>query len=399
MCRARNHQSGIAPPERVGNRAFGSRQSSLHELDIESDGHIVTDQNAAGLEGSVPSQAEILSVDLGGRGDGNSCVAPGILRGRRWPFNRKADFLGFAMDGQIAFDRQLSISDNADALGFEVQGRKPLHIKEIGALQVSIALFIAGMNRGHLDRGLNPRVRKIRFIQEQSSRNFRKLAFYIRDHHVLDFELRHGVRRVDVPGGGCGLYWSCCVGHSSLPIYFIDLMCIDIDISDAEYNHRIHISMEERKKPPEALHAWLIMLKAWQSMSRYLLPTFLAEGLGESDFRVLEVLLHKGPMPVNAIGPKVYLNPGSVSVAVDRLHKKGFVSRVECSQDRRVRTVSLTEKGRDKFAPLFRRHTALIKRAFQNVSSEELQQLALVLKKIGKRAESLAKEKDHSQQA
>jgi MarR family 2-MHQ and catechol resistance regulon transcriptional repressor len=42
--------------------------------------------------------------------------------------------------------------------------------------------------------------------------------------------------------------------------------------------------------------------------------------LGESDFRVLEVLLHKGPMPVNAIGPKVYLNLGSVSVAVDRLY-------------------------------------------------------------------------------
>jgi MarR family 2-MHQ and catechol resistance regulon transcriptional repressor len=153
---------------------------------------------------------------------------------------------------------------------------------------------------------------------------------------------------------------------------------------------RIHIFMEDRKRPPEALHAWLIMLKAWQSMSRYVFPTLLAEGLGESDFRVLEVLFHKGPMPVNAIGPKVGLNPGSVSVAVDRLYKKGFVSRVESSRDRRVRTVSLTEKGRRMFAPLFRRHTALIKRAFQNVSSEELQQLELVLKKIGKRAESLA---------
>jgi MarR family transcriptional regulator, 2-MHQ and catechol-resistance regulon repressor len=147
--------------------------------------------------------------------------------------------------------------------------------------------------------------------------------------------------------------------------------------------------MEDLKRPPEALHAWLIMLKAWQSMSRYVFPTLLAEGLGESDFRVLEVLFHKGPMPVNAIGPKVGLNPGSVSVAVDRLYKKGFVSRVESSRDRRVRTVSLTEKGRQMFAPLFRRHTALIKRAFQNVSSEELQQLELVLKKIGKRAESL----------
>jgi MarR family 2-MHQ and catechol resistance regulon transcriptional repressor len=155
--------------------------------------------------------------------------------------------------------------------------------------------------------------------------------------------------------------------------------------------------MEERKKPPEALQAWLIMLKAWQSMSRCLLPTFLAEGLGESYFRVLEVLLHKGPMPVNAIGPKVYLNPGSVSVAVDRLYKRGFVSRVECSDDRRVRTVSLTDKGRQTFVPLFRRHTALIKRAFQDVSPEELQQLEGMLKKIGKRAESLAEKQTSSQ--
>ena len=159
----------------------------------------------------------------------------------------------------------------------------------------------------------------------------------------------------------------------------------------------IHILMENRTRPPEALQAWLIMLKAWQAMSRYLLPTFLAEGLGESDFRVLEVLLHKGPMPVNAIGPKVYLNPGSVSVAVDRLFKKGFVSRVECGEDRRVRTVSLTEKGRQMFVPLFRRHTALIKRAFEDISPKELEQLEGVLKKIGKRAESLADKQTISQ--
>ncbi len=154
--------------------------------------------------------------------------------------------------------------------------------------------------------------------------------------------------------------------------------------------------MENRKRSPEALHAWLIMLKSWQSMSRYVFPTLLQEGLGESDFRVLEVLLHKGPMPVNAIGPKVALNPGSVSVAVDRLYKKGFVSRVESNRDRRVRTVSVTEKGRQMFVPLFRRHAALIKRAFQDVSSEELQQLEVVLKKVGKRAESLAEEKGRS---
>ena len=153
--------------------------------------------------------------------------------------------------------------------------------------------------------------------------------------------------------------------------------------------------MAQHKNAQEATHAWLIMMKAWQSIGRYLRPSMSEEGLGESDFRVLEVLLHKGPMPVNAIGPKVDLNPGSVSVAVDRLYKKGFVSRVESSSDRRVRTVSLTDNGREMFVPIFRRHAALIKRAFQGVSSEELRQLETVLKKIGKRADSLAETKGH----
>jgi MarR family transcriptional regulator, 2-MHQ and catechol-resistance regulon repressor len=159
----------------------------------------------------------------------------------------------------------------------------------------------------------------------------------------------------------------------------------------------IQIFMAEQRKAPEAIHAWLIMLKAWQSIGRYLRPTMSEDGLGESDFRVLEVLLHKGPMPVNAIGPKVDLNPGSVSVAVDRLYKKGLVSRIESRSDRRVRTVSLTEKGRQVFLPLFRRHAALIKRVFQEVSSGELRQLELLLKRIGKRAQSLAEKEEHSE--
>jgi MarR family 2-MHQ and catechol resistance regulon transcriptional repressor len=148
----------------------------------------------------------------------------------------------------------------------------------------------------------------------------------------------------------------------------------------------------EKKKSPEAIHTWLIMMKAWQAVARYALPPILSEGLGDSDFRVLDVLLHKGPMPVNVIGPKVNLNPGSVSVAVDRLYRKGLVSRVESESDRRVRTVSLTEKGRRVFAPVFRQHAALIKRAFQDVSPEERLHLEELLKKIGRRAEKLGEQ-------
>ena len=147
-----------------------------------------------------------------------------------------------------------------------------------------------------------------------------------------------------------------------------------------------------RGKKPEATHTWLVMLRALQAVHHLALPPILKAGLGDSDFRVLEVLLHKGPMPVNAIGPKVDLNPGSVSVAVDRLYKKGLVSREESDSDRRVRTVSLTAKGRRVFVPIFRQHAALIKRAFQDVSPEEQRQMEEVLKRIGRRAEELSEE-------
>jgi MarR family 2-MHQ and catechol resistance regulon transcriptional repressor len=150
-----------------------------------------------------------------------------------------------------------------------------------------------------------------------------------------------------------------------------------------------------RGTTPEATHTWLVMLKTLQAVRHFALPPILKEGLGDSDFRVLEVLLHKGPMPVNAIGPKVNLNPGSVSVAVDRLYTKGVVSRAESESDRRVRTVSLTEKGRRVFVPIFRQHSALIERAFQDVSPEERRQMEEVLKKIGRRAEELEKQESH----
>jgi MarR family 2-MHQ and catechol resistance regulon transcriptional repressor len=137
------------------------------------------------------------------------------------------------------------------------------------------------------------------------------------------------------------------------------------------------------------------MLKASHAIARYALPPLLVEGLGDSDFRVLDVLLNKGPMPVNGIGPKVDLNPGSVSVAVDRLYRKGLVSRVESESDRRVRTVSLTEKGRRVFVPIFRQHAALLKRAFQEISPDEQRQIEEVLKRIGIRAEELGEQEGH----
>src|ERR1035437_7076922 len=101
-------------------------------------------------------------------------------------------------------------------------------------------------------------------------------------------------------------------------------------------------------------HVWLVMMKAMRALTRYAATGIEETGLGLSDFGVLEALLHKGPLPVNAIGPIVDLTPGSISIAVDRLHAKGLVSRVESGEDRRVRIVALPPRRKDLIASAFR---------------------------------------------
>src|SRR6202795_1250750 len=138
-------------------------------------------------------------------------------------------------------------------------------------------------------------------------------------------------------------------------------------------------------------HVWLVMMKAMRALTRYAAAGIEETGLGLSDFGVLEVLLHKGPLPVNTIGPIVDLTPGSISIAVDRIVAKGLVSRVESVEDRRIRIVALTPRGKDLIVSAFRKHSGQMKRVFSELSSEELRGLEVMLKKVGKRAAALTK--------
>src|SRR5215471_19315116 len=93
-----------------------------------------------------------------------------------------------------------------------------------------------------------------------------------------------------------------------------------------------------RKSPETAgLRLWLILWKSYDTLRQHALQHIESEGLGLSDFAVLEALLHKGPLPVNTIGGLVRLTSGSITAAVDRLVAKGLVERCSHATDRRAR--------------------------------------------------------------
>ena len=141
-----------------------------------------------------------------------------------------------------------------------------------------------------------------------------------------------------------------------------------------------------KSQDTSGVHVWLVLMKAFQALMPHAAESIEQTELGDSDFRVLEALLHKGPLPVNTVGPKVWLTPGSISVAVDRLVKKGLVSRKDHPRDRRVRQVELTAKGRALITRGFREHAAAMETVVGVLSKNERLTLLRILKKLGKHA-------------
>ncbi len=108
-----------------------------------------------------------------------------------------------------------------------------------------------------------------------------------------------------------------------------------------------------------------------------------------SDFGVLEALLHKGPLPVSALGAKVLLTSGSITTAVDRLERRGWVKRRNDANDRRARVVYLTDSGRRLIRKAFADHEQAMEQTVSALALGERRVLVNLLRKLGRSAEGL----------
>ena len=138
----------------------------------------------------------------------------------------------------------------------------------------------------------------------------------------------------------------------------------------------------------QATRVWLILSKAARALAQNATISVSAMGLGLSDFAVLEVLLHKGPQPVNVIGRKVLLTSGSITTAVDRLESRKLVHRRLDARDRRARIVELTNAGRRLIECAFRQHAADMEQTMAVLTAAERRELVRLLKKVGLWAEA-----------
>ena len=130
-------------------------------------------------------------------------------------------------------------------------------------------------------------------------------------------------------------------------------------------------------------HLWLVMMKAHRTLQRVATHSIESAEVGLSDFAVMEMLLHKGPQPVNEIGRRIELTSGAITTAVDRLESRGLVTREAHETDRRARIVRLTARGKDEAVKAFGVHKAAMDVAASGLSKTERAMLIQLLKKLG----------------
>src|SRR6202008_833646 len=140
------------------------------------------------------------------------------------------------------------------------------------------------------------------------------------------------------------------------------------------------------KRP--GVHVWLILMKAYGAIQAVAAKSIADSNLGPSDFQILDILLHKGALPVNTIGRKIMLTSGSISTAVDRLEKRKLVRRDPSVDDARVTYVSLTGPGHALIQRIFSRHAQRMEEVFDPFSNDEQLLLEELRKKVGKKAKS-----------
>ncbi|MFP4283605.1 MAG: MarR family winged helix-turn-helix transcriptional regulator [Opitutales bacterium] len=161
----------------------------------------------------------------------------------------------------------------------------------------------------------------------------------------------------------------------------------------------MHLDIEElsrrRHTMDEAsgVRVYLILWKAFKAMEAVDRASLRAVGFPSlSDFSLLEVLLHKGPLPVNEIGRRVFLTSGSITSAVDRGVRQAWVERRSSPADRRVVVVHLTTAGREVIEGAFGRHARALEKAASPLEPAERVQLVALLKKLGHHAASVRSE-------
>ncbi|TMF47475.1 MAG: MarR family transcriptional regulator [Chloroflexi bacterium] len=141
--------------------------------------------------------------------------------------------------------------------------------------------------------------------------------------------------------------------------------------------------MSDTIETEAALDLFVVLSRAYNWVNAHATRDIRCHGLNPTEFGILELLYHKGPLPLQQIGEKVLISSGNITYAVDKLEQKKLLERKPSPRDRRVIFAELTPQGRELMGAIFPPHAEKIRAAVTGLTLEEQVEAIRLLKKLG----------------
>ena len=104
--------------------------------------------------------------------------------------------------------------------------------------------------------------------------------------------------------------------------------------------------------------------------------------ISNNDMHIIEAVGTEEPRNMSSVAKSLSVTVGTLTIAVNSLVKKGYISRVRSEKDRRVVLLSLTEKGLKAYRHHEQFHRRMVEAVLQNMSEEELAILVKALNNL-----------------
>lgn len=137
-------------------------------------------------------------------------------------------------------------------------------------------------------------------------------------------------------------------------------------------------------EPEASLRLWVVLARAYQSVSKAVQARVATHGLTVPQFGVLEVLYHLGPLSHRELADKLLVTGGNITFLVGRLEASGLIVRARSDIDRRVVEARLTPKGRALGETAFPEHARSLRDLMAHLDASEQATLRTLLKRLGK---------------
>lgn len=136
-----------------------------------------------------------------------------------------------------------------------------------------------------------------------------------------------------------------------------------------------------------ALKLWVVLNRAHEAVAEHAKLDIERGELSLTEFAVLEALYHKGDLSAGEVSHRVLLQSGSLTYVIDKLVKRGLITRRACETDRRRTYLRLTSPGNTLMKRVWPGHADVIELATNGLTAAEKRTVTKLLKKLGLHAE------------